>query len=60
MRKETFFYLCETVEHIIGRKTTRLRKCISTEKRVAITLWCLTTPSVLHICLKSREAVCAE
>ena len=62
MRKETFLYLCQTVQHIIGRNTTQLRKCISTEKRVAITLWCLSTPSeyrsIAHLFGVSRGSVC--
>ena len=62
MRKEIFLYLSQTVEHIIGKKTTQLRKCISTEKRLAITLWCLATlseyRSIAHLFSVSRGSVC--
>ena len=43
--KETFQYLCLKLKPLIARQNTQLRKCVSVEKRVAITLWCLATCS---------------
>ena len=43
--KATFQYLCHQLRPLISRQNTQLRKCISVEKRVAITLWCLATCS---------------
>ena len=44
MRRETFLYLCEKVAPTVVHCNTRLRKAITVEQRVAITLWCLATP----------------
>ena len=43
--KETFLYLCNQLRPFIARDDTKLRQAVSTEKRVAITLWCLATNS---------------
>ena len=62
MRKETFLYLCEKLRPSICRQNTRFRRAISTECRVAITLWCLATPceyrTIAHLFGVSRSAVC--
>ena len=55
-------YLCETLHPAIERQSTQLRKCISLEKRVAITLWCFSTPSeyrtIAHLFRVSPGSVC--
>ena len=38
MRKETFLYICDQLKPAIARQDTQFR-------RVAITIWCLATPS---------------
>ncbi len=45
MSKGTFDYLCDKLRATIQRQDTQMRKAISLEKRVAITIWCLATPS---------------
>ena len=62
MGKETFFYLCDELRPSISRQNTTFRNAISTERRVAITLWCLATPAeyrtIAHLFGVSRAAVC--
>ena len=62
MGKETFFYLCDKLRPSISRQNTTFRNAISTERRVAITLWCLATPTeyrtIAHLFGVSRAAVC--
>ena len=43
--RDTFQYLCDQLRPLIRKQDTRMRKCVSTERRVAITLWVLATPS---------------
>ena len=45
MSRDTFHYLCEQLRPHIEKQNTHLRKCISTERRVAITVWVLATIS---------------
>ena len=45
MRKETFLYICDQLRPFIQHEDTQLRKAVCVEKRLAITLWCLATPS---------------
>ena len=63
MSKETFLYLCDQLKLFIARDDTKLRQAVSTEKRVAITLWRLATNSdyhpVGHLFGVSRGTVCA-
>ena len=49
MSRETFYYLCDKVRPVIEKQNTRMRRCVSTEHRVAITLWVLATPSQYRI-----------
>ena len=62
MSRETFGYLCDKLRPSISRQTTKLRRAVSTEKRVAITLWCLATPSeyrtIAHLFGVGRSTVC--
>ena len=62
MSRETFPYLCNQLRPVIMKQNTRLRRPISTECRVAITLWVLATPyeyrSVTHIFGVARCTVC--
>jgi len=45
MSQEAFKYLCDKLRPMIEKQNTRMRRCVSTERRVAITLWVLATPS---------------
>ena len=45
MSKETFDYLCNKLRDYIGKKSTNMRRPISVEERVAVTLWFLSTGS---------------
>ena len=45
MRKETFLYLCDQLRPFFQHEDTQLRKAVCVEKRLAITLRCLATPS---------------
>ena len=60
--KETFMYICSKLKPIIKRRDTQLRKAISVEHRVAMTLWCLATPceyrTVGHLFGVARYTVC--
>ena len=62
MSKATFLYLCNEVHSTIEREDTRMRKAITVEKRVVITLWCLATCSeyrtIAHLFGVSKSAVC--
>ena len=62
MQQSTFSYLCEKLRPAIIRQNTHLRKAISVEQRVAITLWCLATPceyrTVAHLFGVARSTVC--
>ena len=55
-------YICNKLKPIIRRKDTKLRKAISVEHRVAMTLWCLATPceyrTVGHLLGVARCTVC--
>ena len=60
--KDTFYYLCQELRYVIGRQDTQLRKAVSVEQRVAITLWCLATCSeyrtIGHLFGLARSTVC--
>ena len=62
MRKATFIYLCQQLSTSLRRQDTVLRKAISVEKRVAVTLWCLATPceyrTIAHLFGIARSSVC--
>ena len=54
MSRESFYYLCDQLKHLLEKQTTRLRKPLSVEQRVAITLWILAT-TVEYFCLELRD-----
>ena len=60
--KATFFYLCQQLKPLIKHSDTMLRKAISVEHRLAITLWCLATcgeyRSIGHLFGVARCTVC--
>ena len=60
--KDSFNFICSKLEPVIKRMDTRLRRAISVEHRVAITLWCLGTPceyrTVGHLFGVARCTVC--
>lgn len=62
MRKETFLYLCDQLRPFIQHEDTQLHKAICVEKRLAITLQCLVTPSeyrtIGHLFGVARCTVC--
>ena len=43
MSRQTFHYLCDQLEPALRHSDTRLRRAISVERHVAVTLWCLAT-----------------
>ena len=43
--KQTFDYLCHKLQPLIEKQNTNMRKPISVERHVAITLWILATSS---------------
>lgn len=63
MSKQTFSYLCQRLSPCLQRQNTTMRRSISVEQRVAITLWCLATPAeyrtVAHLFSVARSTVCA-
>ena len=62
MSKDTFAYLCDQLHSSISKSDTIMRKAISTEQRVAITLWFLSTGSdyrtIGHLFGVSKSTVC--
>ena len=59
--RQTFTYLCEQLS-TLRKKNTVMRQSLSVEKRVAITLWCLATPTeyrtISHLFGIARSTVC--
>ena len=60
--RNTFHFLCEQLKPSIQRRNTQLRRAISVEHRVAITLWCLATCgeycTIAHLFGVARCTVC--
>ena len=60
--EKSFYYLCDKLRPATARQDTKLRRAISVEKRVAITLWCLATcteyRTIAHLFGVSRSTVC--
>ena len=62
MSRETFLYICNQLEQSIKKHNTRLRRAISVQHRVAITLLVLAIPSeyssIAHLFGVARCTVC--
>ena len=62
MSKETFLYICNKLSPALRRTNTVLRRPLSVERRVAVTLWCLATPTeyrtIAHLFGIARSTVC--
>ena len=62
MSKETFMYICSKLSPALVRTDTLIRKCISVEHQVAVTIWCLATPTeyrtIAHLFGIARSTVC--
>ena len=62
MSRKTYQYLCDQLRPLIKKQNTRLRRPVSTECQLAITLWVLATPceyhSVAHLFGVARCTVC--
>ena len=62
MSKVTFQYLCTQLRPLIERRDTWMRRAITVEHRIAITLWCLATPAeyrtIAHLFGIARSTVC--
>ena len=43
--KPTFDYICFNLKPLVEKQNTSMRRSVSVERRVAITLWILATPS---------------
>lgn len=60
--KETFVHLCTRLKPVIARQDTRMRRAVSVEHRLAITLWCLATcaeyRTIGHLFGVARSTVC--
>lgn len=58
----TFVYLCDQLRSSISKSDTVMRKAVSTEKRLAITLWFLSTGAdyrtIGHLFGVSKSTVC--
>ena len=63
VKRETFLYICNQLRPTLQRKDTVMRKAICVEKRVAITLWYLATPSeyctIAHLLGVAWSTVCS-
>ena len=59
--RQAFLYLCDKLSSRLQRQDIVMRCCISVQKHVAITLWCLVTPAkyrtVGHVFGVSRSSV---
>jgi len=44
----TFDYLCHNLQPLIQKASTNMRRPVSVERHVAVTLWILATPSEYH------------
>jgi len=62
MSKETFMYICNKLSPDLARTDTLMRTCLSVERRVAVTIWCLATPTeyrtIAHLFGIARSTVC--
>ena len=62
MSHDTFIYLCQRLSPALCRKDTAMRRPVTVEQRIAITLWCLATPSeywtIAHLCGVAHSTVC--
>jgi len=60
--RQTFQYFCQKLGPLIHRQNTQLCKCVSVEKHVAITLFCLATCSeyrtLAHLFGLAQSTVC--
>ena len=63
MSRETFDYLCHRLYPILKKENTVMQQSISVQQQVAITLWCLATPTeyhtIAHLFGVARSTVCA-
>ena len=55
-------YICNKLSPTLRRTDTVLRRALSVERRVAVTLWCLATPTeyrtIAHLFGIARSTVC--
>ena len=62
MCKDTFLYICSKLAPTVTRSDTVLRKSLSVERRVAVTLSCLATPTeyrtIAHLFVIAHSIVC--
>ena len=62
MSKETFTYLCHQLSPTVRRKDTVMRKAVSVEQWVAVTLWFVATPgeyrTISHLFGLGRSTMC--
>ena len=62
MKRATFDYLCIQMQPLIQRRDTHLRRAITVQHRLAVTLWCLATPTeyctIAHLFGIGRPTVC--
>ena len=62
MTRDTFMYVCNELRAQLTKEDTRMRRAITVEKRVAVTLWRLATNcecrTIAHLFGISRSSVC--
>ena len=62
MCKETFLYICNRLSPELERSDTVMRRPLSVQRRVAVCLWCLATPTeyrtIAHLFGIGRSTVC--
>ena len=63
MSNETFLYHCNKLSPAaLTRSDTMFRKCVSVQQHVAVTLWCLATPTeyrtIAHLFGIAHSTVC--
>ena len=62
MSKQPFEYLCQRLSPFLNKRDSVMRRAISVQQWVAITLWCLATPAeyctIAHLFGVARSTVC--
>ena len=62
MSQQILKYLCQRLSPTLKRRYTVMQRCIAVEQRIAVTLWCLATPTeyhtIAHLSGIARSSVC--
>ena len=64
MCKDAFMYICNKLSPTLRGTDTVLRRALSVERRVAVTLWCLAIPTeyrtIVHLFGIAHSTVCGN